>query len=257
MLSHFGCGTFHHEADDELPCPTPRKSKTKKDNPFSTRGLDKFSALLADLDEKRQRIYSQMNPHEISFVRFVYSSTNDFVPIVVKVKNNNKSQELKVMKPRKLDHHHPHQSDKPTVESSEIVDESKQPKLENGDKKVKKKRLNWNLKSFDMWKPCFYVPMVMILILVLLTMFGRSVSTLCTCILWYVIPALKGSNRSSSNSRMLPKNSKKKDYARGVSETKKIVINEGLVNNEKKDYVRGFSEKKMVVNEEKVKIKKE
>ncbi|RYR06128.1 hypothetical protein Ahy_B06g085921 isoform A [Arachis hypogaea] len=193
MLSHFGCGTFHHEADDELPCPTPRKSKTKKDNPFSTRGLDKFSALLADLDERRQRIYSQMNPHEISFVRFVYSSTNDFVPIVVKVKNNNKSQELKVVKPRKLDHHHhhPHQSDKPTVESSEIMDESKQPKLEN----------------------------------------------------------VKGSNRSSSNSRMSPKNSKKKDYARGVSETKKIVINEGLVNEEKvkikKEYVRGWSENKM------------
>ncbi|MED6138247.1 hypothetical protein PIB30_072444 [Stylosanthes scabra] len=251
MLKTFGCGTFHHEADDdELPCQTTttRKSKARKDNPFATRGLDKFSALLADLDEKRQRIYSQMNPHDISFVRFVYSSTNDFVPIVVKVNNNNKSQELRVVKPRKLDHHHHHhQSDKPAVESSAIIeDESKQPKLGNGEKKVKKKRLNWNLKSFDVWNPCFYVPMVMILILVFLTIFGRTVSALCTCILWYVIPASKGSDRSSSSSNSR-KPSKKKDYARGVSEIKKIAINEGLVN----------SEKKMVVNEEKVKIKKE
>ncbi|XLS99045.1 hypothetical protein HN51_041780, partial [Arachis hypogaea] len=58
-----------------------------------------------------KKVYSKMNPHDISFVRFAYSDNDDFVPIVI-----------------------------------------------------------------------------MILILVFLTVFGRSVATLCTCVLWYVIP---------------------------------------------------------------------
>ena len=94
MLNLFVCGPFHNEYDDE-PClaspnsSSPRKYKrknSKNNNPYSTRGLDKFSELLADLDEKRQKIYSQTNPHDISFVRFVYSNTDDdIVPVVVKV----------------------------------------------------------------------------------------------------------------------------------------------------------------------------
>ncbi|KAL4370378.1 hypothetical protein AHAS_Ahas06G0059800 [Arachis hypogaea] len=51
--------------------------------------------------------------------------------------------------------------------------------------------------------PSFYVLAVMILILVFLTVFGRSVVTLCTCVLWY-------------------------EYVRGLSEKKMVVMNEGL-----------------------------
>ncbi|KAL4277381.1 hypothetical protein AHAS_Ahas20G0301500 [Arachis hypogaea] len=55
-----------------------------------------------------------------------------------------------------------------------------------------------------------FVPIViMILILVFLTVFGRSVATLCTCVLWY-------------------------EYVRGLSEKKMVVMNEGL-NSSSKD----------------------
>ncbi|CAJ1972829.1 unnamed protein product [Sphenostylis stenocarpa] len=238
MLSPFVCGTFHNEYDDDDPClasplSSPRKYKRKdsKKNPYSSRGLDKFSELLADLDEKRQQVYSQMNPHDISFVRFVYSNTNDIVPVVVKVKKNNKdhkhnSQELKVVRARTTLTH-----------TSETIitetEERNQPKIETNHRMVAKKNFSW-----DMGKPSFYLPVVMVLILLLLVVFGRSATTLYTCVLWYVISTVKGS--SPSNTRM---STKKKDYVRGLSEKKIVVTNETV---KKKDYVRGWSEKKMV-----------
>ncbi|KAL5127089.1 hypothetical protein HKD37_14G039572 [Glycine soja] len=252
MLNPFVCGTFHNEYDDE-PClaspnSSPRKYKRKvsKNNPYSARGLDKFSELLADLDEKRQKIYSQMNPHDISFVRFVYSNTNDdIVPVVVKVKNNkdqkhSKSQELKVVRARTttmtLTHTSEYSMDKSaTTDQENPAEERKQHQIETHAKVAKKK----NNFSWDMGKPSFYVPVVMILILLLLIVFGRSVTTLCICIFWYVISTLKGSSSSNTSKSMT-----KKDYVRGLSE-KKIVINEGT---RKKNYVRGWSEK-MVVSE--------
>ncbi|KAE9599984.1 hypothetical protein Lalb_Chr14g0368171 [Lupinus albus] len=251
MLKPFVCGTFHHEDDDNSllvsPSFSPKKSKRKNENPYSTRGLDKFSELLADLDKKRQKIYSEMNPNDISFVRFVYSNTNDFVPIVVKVKNKDhykqhKSEELRVVKARHLT---PSESmDKYTTESNAaIVEERKQqPKLELEAKK--------SMKKWDMWKPYFYVPIVIISILMLLTMFGRSFATLCTCVLWYIIPTLKGSSLLNPWKSM-----QKKDYVKGLSEIKKLVVTNEVNTNKKKDHVRGFSEKKMVVMNEGMKKK--
>ncbi|XVF56773.1 hypothetical protein PTKIN_Ptkin06aG0146800 [Pterospermum kingtungense] len=92
------CGSFHHQEEDGdefwvSPVSSPRKSRRKKDNknPYSTRGLDQFSALLAELEEKRQQIYSQMGSQGI--VRFVYKNSNDCVPIVIKLKDNYKKEE--------------------------------------------------------------------------------------------------------------------------------------------------------------------
>jgi len=236
------CGTFHNEYDDDDPClasplSSPRKYKRKdsKKNPYSSRGLDKFSELLADLDEKRQKIYSQMNPHDISFVRFVYSNTDDIVPVVVKVKKNNKdqkhqSQELKGVRSRTALTH--------TSESIMTdTEERNQTKIEKKHRKVGKSNFSW-----DMGKPSFYLPLVMVLILLLLVVFGRSATTLYTSVLWYVISTMTGS--SSSNTR-IP--TKKKDYVRELSEKKTVTTNEMV---KKKNYVRGWSEKKMVVNEE-------
>ncbi|KAK7310778.1 hypothetical protein RJT34_08495 [Clitoria ternatea] len=265
-LNPFVCGTFHNNEYDDEPClaspgSSPRKHSKKRDsrinNPYSTRGLDKFSSLLEDLDEKRKRIYSQMNPHDISFVRFVYSNTDDFVPVVVKVKNNkdqkkhiNKIQELGVVKATRILAHTSESTDKSSTtidQPSSTTEEKKQSKMES-DKRVTKKSISWNvvMKKHDMGKPCFYLPLVMVLILLLLTVFGRSVSTLCICVLWYLISTLKDSSSLNANPR---KSMKKKDYVRGLSEKKIVTNNEGNSNNKKKDYVRGWSEKKMVVSE--------
>ncbi|KAK8260401.1 hypothetical protein E1A91_D13G119500v1 [Gossypium mustelinum] len=92
MIYPFLCGTLHHQQEDDgiwssSPVCSPRKSKRKKDtkNPYSTRGLDQFSALLAELEEKRQKIYSQTGSQ--SMVRFVYKNSNDCVPVVVNLKD--------------------------------------------------------------------------------------------------------------------------------------------------------------------------
>ncbi|WVZ14419.1 hypothetical protein V8G54_011985 [Vigna mungo] len=104
MLNHFVCGSFQHQEEDVAPCSSPKRSKRKKESRnnklYFDRGLDKFSALLVDLDEKRQKVYSKTSPQEISLVWFTYSSNDDFVPIVVKLKNKDenkkhKSEELK------------------------------------------------------------------------------------------------------------------------------------------------------------------
>ncbi|RDX65929.1 hypothetical protein CR513_55359, partial [Mucuna pruriens] len=213
MLNPFVCGTFHHEEDDFVPCSSPKKSKRSRDNnknPYSNRGLDKFSALLADLNERRQKVFSQMSPEEISFVRFAYSSNHDFVPIVVKVKNKDQKkhksgEELKVRHLSSLSEQLEKHAEEPTVEETN----KKHNKLELSHKKKKNRSFSWNMLK----RQCFYVPAVVILILVFLTVLGRSVATLFTCVVWYMVPTF--SEYVSSKTRKLMMNSKKKDYVRG------------------------------------------
>ncbi|XP_027357051.1 uncharacterized protein LOC113866363 [Abrus precatorius] len=220
MLNPFVCGTFHHQEEDGGACSSPRKSKRKGNNPYSNRGLDKFSALLADLNERRQKVYSQMSPQDISIVRFAYSSNDDFVPIVVKVKNKeqkkHKSEELRVR------HFTPflEQLEKP---NEATVEERKQPKLESHKKNY---GFSWNMLK----RPSFYVPLVMVLILVFLTVFGRSFATLCTCVMWYAVPILSG---DSSNPRKL----KKKD---NNSEKKMVKTDQGLLSPRKHGHQKSW-----------------
>ncbi|TKY74971.1 hypothetical protein E2542_SST03736 [Spatholobus suberectus] len=223
MLNPFVCGTFHHQEEDVVPCSSPTKSKRKdsrNNNPYSNRGLDKFSALLADLDERRQKVYSQMSPHEISFVRFAYSSNDDFVPIVVKVKNKDqrkpKSEELRVKHLTSFSE----QLEKSSAEEATVEERKQQPKLESRNKK--NYSFSWNMLK----RPSFYVPAVVILILVFLIVFGRSVATICTCVVWYVVPTL--SEYDSSKPRKSVMNSKKRDYVRGWLNEMKMVTPEEL-----------------------------
>ncbi|KAF5456103.1 hypothetical protein F2P56_025614 [Juglans regia] len=231
MLNLFVCGsgTFHREEDEaepwsNSPCSSPRKPRRKnhnKDskNPYSTRGLDKFSELLADLEEKRNKIYSQVGSQDISLVRFMYSNSNDWVPIVVKSKNNmeDKTQIRDIVKDK---HDTPAKS---SVDSKEL----KQPILESNER-PKKKRFFWNLK-LDRWRrPSYYLPAIVILILLLLAVFGRSFAILCTSLGWYLVPALK----MSPNTK---RSTKKKTYARELSENKMVVSEKA------KEYTRSSS----------------
>lgn len=223
MLSLFVCGScsFHHQEEEEkennsfASLPT-KKSKKSNTNPYSTRGLDKFSELLADLEEKKQKIYSQLGTDGISIVRFVYSNSNDCVPIVVKLKKVRKEDEDK----DKDKHVSVTQTNSKAVE--EIVQapvalkEVQQPKLELSNEKTenKKKSLPWNVK-LDKWKrPSYYLPVIIILILLSLAVYGRSFAVICTSIGWYVLPILKD---SSCTKNPAPK----KNYVRRFSENYK------------------------------------
>ncbi|XWS58595.1 hypothetical protein CRYUN_Cryun08bG0048000 [Craigia yunnanensis] len=213
MLYPCVCGAFHHqeEDDDEFwisPVSTPRKPRRKKDskNPYSTRGLDQFSALLAELEEKRQRIYSQMGSQGI--VRFVYKNSNDCVPIVVKLKDKKEEKN----KPGNTKDHQPKRY------VSEVLDKLQTPSKSNikVEKKKKKKSLSWNVKLQNLRTPSYYIPAVIILILLFLVFFGRSVSILCTCIGWYIVPTISGEGSNLKTSM------KKKDYVRKLSENRLV-----------------------------------
>ncbi|KAF7817436.1 uncharacterized protein G2W53_031405 [Senna tora] len=216
MLNHFACGTFHREEEEDDPYSylrSPRKSRSRSHskNPYSTRGLDEFYALLADLDQKRQQIYSQMRPQDISIVRFVSSksNTNDFVPIIVKVKNKEQKHRSEELKVRHVS------SNTQAVDKCAVEVEST-----GGEKQPMKKQSScycWN--HVHMWRrPSLYLPVLVIFILALLTVCGRSFATLCTCILWYIVTAVKDSSSSSSSSTSTKSTNKKKHYTRGMSE---------------------------------------
>ncbi|XP_038990691.1 uncharacterized protein LOC120113692 [Hibiscus syriacus] len=201
MFYPFLCGAFHHQEEEEeeegngiwstSPARSPRKSKRKKDtkNPYSTRGLDQFSALLAELEEKRQKIYSQTGSQ--SLVRFVYNKSNDCVPVVINLQDNNNP----IMVKTKVQT--PSESDK---------------NIDVKSKKRKKKRFSWK----NLRKPSYYIPVIVILILLFLMFVGRSVAILCTCVGWYIVPTING---EGSNMR---RSMKKKDYVRRESGNKLI-----------------------------------
>ncbi|KAM3688474.1 hypothetical protein ACB098_10G156000 [Castanea mollissima] len=237
MLSLFICGScsFHHQEEEEkennisAPLPT-KKSKKGNMNPYSTRGLDKFSELLADLDEKRQKIYSQLGNDRISIVRFVYSNSNDCVPIVVKLKKVQKEDEDKDKdKDVRVAQTNSKAVDE-IVQAPVALEEVQQPKLELSNEKTenKKKSLPWNVK-LDKWKrPSYYLPVIIILILLSLAVYGRSFAVICTSIGWYVFPILKD---SSSTKNPAPK----KNYVRRFSENYK------RENENMKDYKKTYS----------------
>ncbi|XP_023923709.1 uncharacterized protein LOC112035100 [Quercus suber] len=237
MLSLFLCGScsFPHQEEEKekenniaASLPT-KKSKKGNKNPYSTRGLDKFSDLLTDLEEKRQKIYSQLGDEGISIVRFVYSNSNDCVPIVVKLKKVRKEDKDK-------------QRVSVTQTNSEAADEIgqapvalkevEQPKLELSNEKTenKRKRFSWNVK-LDKWKrPSYYLPVIIILILLSLAVYGRPFAVICTSIGWYVFPTLKD---SSSTKNPAPK----KNYVRRFSEN----LNYKRANENMKDYKKTYS----------------
>ncbi|XP_050227936.1 uncharacterized protein LOC126677391 [Mercurialis annua] len=237
MLSPFICGSFNNQelAEDDRdslsssngsPCTTPRKSRkaSYKDskNPYSTRGLDKFSALLAELEEKRQKIYSQVGSEDISFVRFVYSSSNDVVPIVVKMKDQHKEQiktggDKNEIKDKQRASNYSTETIKVdgfvNSDNKELANEQSRLQVDKITDK-KKKKVTWNLKMHKWRRPSYYMPIFIILILVFLAFFGRSVAILCTSIGWYLVPTFSSKCSSASASKPV----KKKQLIRRFSE---------------------------------------
>ncbi|CAI9763025.1 unnamed protein product [Fraxinus pennsylvanica] len=225
-----GSGSFDHQVEDVPETwshrSTPKRSKkgtgffrNESKNPYADRGLDKFYALLADLDEKRQKIYTQNGSEDISFVRFVYSNSNDVEPIVVKVKE--KKQEKPNLPDVKVQQNSSEaQSDKVSVETLKAPNASDDQVSEPNPKRKHKCLVCRNFKWQKLRQPCYYIPMIIILILILLAVYGRYFAILCTSIGWYLIPTIKGGESSSSR-----KPKRKKEYVRKLSE-KEIVNNE-------------------------------
>lgn len=250
---------------------TPRKSSRRNSfssrssssghnkNPYATSGLDKFSALLAELEEKKQKIYSQVNPDEISLVRFVYKDSDDYVPIVVKVKKNHKQQQDNNINNIKQSQSPPRRQDsgqlkdKFPLESSNSSPENKQVSQSDNNNSNKKKKMMKRSSSFsfswsDIFKPsnwrqpCYYLPAVIVLILLFLVFFGRSFAILCTSIGWYIVPTLQ--SKESSNPNVIRRPMKKKEYLRINSDNKMVASAHKTTNNSHSGPIKKHGHKK-------------
>ncbi|KAL8096243.1 uncharacterized protein LOC141708444 [Apium graveolens] len=232
MLSSLVCGNFQDEEDDELSqllrsCSSSTKkssknlrrghslsSKSNSKNPYADRGLDKFTALLAELDSKRQQIYTQKGSEDISLLGFAYTNSSDYKPIVVRVRDK-KPIKTPVLKPAE------HSSDSQASNKTETSDHnSKQTRLETNHvhqnnkasaEKLKSYGLLSNIKIEYLRRPSYYVPVIIIFILLFLAIFGKSFAILCVSIGWYVIPNIKSDSAKTSKGRIKTKDQKTKN----------------------------------------------
>ncbi|XP_052488779.1 uncharacterized protein LOC105772226 [Gossypium raimondii] len=204
------CGASNRQEDADYDHKSHNKDNNK--NPYSGRGLDKFSALLSELEDKKQKIHLQTGSRDISMVRFMYKDSTDFVPVVVKLKDKEpkpKPVETKQQEQEAWDHKH-------SMETlSEAKDVMKKISRLQPDKKKNKKGFSWK-------RPYFYLPTFFVLVLVLLVFFGRSVSILLTCVGWYMVPTIQGGNYSNVR-RGIMKKKKKKDHVRKLSNESEVV----------------------------------
>ncbi|KAJ4895553.1 ZCF37 [Raphanus sativus] len=163
-----------------------RKGNKESKNPYSDLGLEKFSALLSELDEKRQSIYAtRVDSDGPPLVRFVFKSSGECVPIMIKTKKVTKKKDseddFKVKIDTKVE-------EVKEIKNTESVTEQKQSCV-----------LNENLKKIS--RPYRFLPAVtMILVLIFLVFFGRTVSIMCTCIVWYLVPLIKEHSRRRRSS---------------------------------------------------------
>ncbi|XP_058080836.1 uncharacterized protein LOC131229002 [Magnolia sinica] len=195
-----GIRSFSHVDDDDLwsTRSSPRKSRKKEKNPYSNRGLDKFSTLLADLEERREKIMAKVGHQDLTLVRFVHSSSNGWVPIVVKLRD-----------PKQAKADVGSCLDRPVKRNSEAVEKSsigfstaKEVVSVTPPEKNTKKSFLWNLKKNGVLfsKPSYYWPLVIILILLCLMAFGRTFAIFCTSIWWYLVPTMKNLNVNEKRS---------------------------------------------------------
>ncbi|XP_026393404.1 uncharacterized protein LOC113288538 [Papaver somniferum] len=241
MLSHFICGNFHDQEDNEeeyypwsntsspnrSPSPTatpkrsssssPKRSKMssfcnrrqKNKNPYSSRGIDKFTSLLADLEDERIKILDRIattTTQDIPLIRFAYSnSKRNLVPIVTRLQNQQQKKQPKL---------HIDGNDKIVEMTEPLISRKLEvglsvPKREmqrmasplsspEAVKKIQKKSLLDKSKSHI----CkYYFGIVIVLILLCLAIYGRSFAIICMSVCWYVMPIV----HKNLNSRTMKK----------------------------------------------------
>lgn len=258
MCTSFICGSFNNQEEEEddfevlWPSPTTPSSKLRKyrfysrsrkenKNPYANRGLDKFEALLADLEDRKQKIFTQKGSHYISFVRFVYKNSNDVKPIIVRLRDPRRhdkdhhhhkqinfkdthSSPLPKLQASSLDHHQNLEPREDVMDGTMIEAQKAQharPLINHVTKIFRVDQLKRSLKRKfeDWWMPSYNLPLFVIMVMVFLTFFGRSLAIICTSIAWYMIPTIDG---TLENTTTKPKKMIKNEHSRKPSDIKAI-----------------------------------
>lgn len=167
QLSHaitqmFVCGSsnFANMDDHNEPQHTPKRKQNK--NPYSSRGLEKFSMVLKELESRRENIIARTGSQGVALIRFMYDNTQEWIPIVVRPKETKTEMEMKRLPPPP-------------------------PMQEKVEKKERRKGGLLKVRVRDV----YFWPLVMVLILVCLVIFGRVFAICCTSICWYLMPTMK------------------------------------------------------------------
>lgn len=238
MFSPFSCGNFSQHVDDDEPVTdhspysTPKKSRPRRStgllhrinsrdnkNPYANVGLEKFSAVMAELEEKKQQIYAQTGSQDETLVHFVYKKPDDSVPVPIVVILKDKKDDK-----TKSGGSSPHRDEKHVVSTNRTTEAKKHVTASD---ELTKKRVYKKRSDVGMMMPSFYLPVAVIFILVLLAVFGRSIAILCTSIGWYAVPTLKEYQSSSTSPRS--RTTKKKDeFIRRLSD-KRMVADQRLL----------------------------
>ncbi|KAL1821869.1 hypothetical protein ACET3Z_016738 [Daucus carota] len=233
MPSPLICGSFQNQEDEDFEFlgsfTSPRSRKPAKwhsfggskgnKNPYADRGLDKFSALVAELDSRRKKIYTQKGSEDISLIGFVYSNSDDYKPIVVKLKNKKQQSMITEKDKLKPDHN----VSPPT--SSEIEpakpDQAKVLSRIGSYIKTTPKKVRFevvkNINTDNLRRPWYYFSLITIFILVSITVFGRSFAVLCTTLGWYLVPTIQNLDVKKKPAV------KKKNYAKALSYNDKLI----------------------------------
>ncbi|XP_062188638.1 uncharacterized protein LOC133891937 [Phragmites australis] len=178
----------------------PAKSKKGKGNPYASRGLDKFSTVLSELESRREKILRRVGSDvdaDHLMVRFVQSEAKGWVSIVVKL-----PQEEQQATDAKSEAKKSKQATKPTTRPMTPPTEPGSPKEDAAKlvppaakaapaKKSKAGGERWSWSWGRKVRPHRYWLLAMALLLLSLVVFGRVFAICCTSIWWYLLPILK------------------------------------------------------------------
>lgn len=252
MCTSFICGSFNNQEEDDFevlwPSPTTPSRKSRRHrfycrsrkenkNPYANRGLDKFEALLADLEDMKQKIFTQKGSHYISFVRFVYKNSNDVKPIIVRLRDPRRhdkdhhhkqitykdTQSSPLPELQASDNHHQNLEPREDVMKGTMIEAQKaqhaRPLINHVAEIIRVDQLKRSLKRKfeDWWMPSYNLPLFVIMVMVFLTFFGRSLAIICTSIAWYMIPTIDG---TLENTTTKPKKMIKHEHSRKPSDIK-------------------------------------
>ncbi|KAJ3697910.1 hypothetical protein LUZ61_001615 [Rhynchospora tenuis] len=195
-----GAGSFKTLDEDTFSAPvsapgTPKQKKrksTSKNNPYASRGLDKFSTVLSELESRKEKIIATTGSDDHVLVRFKHTESNDWVPIVVRLPET-KEEPVKGKGSDK--HHHRRTVSTPTSPRPlpvQVKDEARVKEVKDGDKKKKTKSGFFSWISLNKMKPYSYWPWAIVIVLLSVVFFGKVFAVCCTSIWWYLVPTLNG-----------------------------------------------------------------
>uniref|UniRef100_A0A7N0TJ20 ZCF37 n=1 Tax=Kalanchoe fedtschenkoi TaxID=63787 RepID=A0A7N0TJ20_KALFE len=243
-----GCGSFHEPGDELHLCSSNNKIKKsskcsarrcrsnegrgvgevkRSKNPFAARGLDKFSSLVADLTEKRQKIYAQSGDDSADlYVWFNFSGSDDCKPVILKLKDKKQQKpekkELGVVKDKTTAHDKPEDTQSSLlaeVDNNKVVGAANAERVDRARKRSKSLLSSYYAYYTDRLRrrPLLCLLTATILTLMFLSVFGRSVTVMWITVGWYLLPTTSVP-RSGARRAVV-----KKDFATKLSLNKKTI----------------------------------